>query len=84
MDAISAKDILLFTLTIGAGGTGWIIRSLFSKLTDLERNHSAFQIEVAKGYVTHEAMRTFEERLMARLDRLEAKIESAKHRRAGD
>lgn len=84
MTGISVNDLLLWFLTGGAAVTGWVVKIVFSRLSDLEHNHAAFQIEVAKGYVTHEAMRTFEERLMARLDRLEAKIEGAKNRRVGD
>lgn len=82
---MSPNDLLLWLLTGGAAMSGWIIKTLAGRIADLEHNHAAFQIEVAKGYVTHEAMRTFEERLMARLDRLEAKIEGVKQqRRAAD
>ena len=84
MSGISVNDLLLWFLTGGAAITGWVVKTAFARITDLEHSHAAFQIEVAKGYVTHEAMRTFEERLMARLDRLEAKIESAKNRRVTD
>lgn len=84
MSGISVNDLLLWFLTGGSAVTGWVVKTAFSRITDLEHSHAAFQIEVAKGYVTHEAMRTFEERLMARLDRLEAKIESGAKRRAGD
>lgn len=62
-------------LTGGMATVGWVLRTLYSALRELEKDLSAHKTESAKTYATNDDMGRIEGKLDRILERLERKAD---------
>jgi hypothetical protein len=63
---------------VGAGTivSGFVLR-LWARLNDMDKEHNDFRVEVARNYVTAEALAQVEQRLIATINRMADRVERA-------
>ncbi len=66
----------------------WWLWQLQSQLTQMENDQASrlsdFKLDVAKNYASTQSLRETESRLVAHLNRIEAKLDWREHNRRGD
>jgi hypothetical protein len=69
---------VIVTTIIGAGTivSAFVIR-LWTRLNDMDKEHNDFRVEVARNYVTAEALIQVEQRLELAINRMTERLERA-------
>jgi hypothetical protein len=69
---------VIVTAIIGAGTivSAFVIR-LWTRLNDMDKEHNDFRVEVARNYVTAEALIQVEQRLELAINRMTERLERA-------
>ena len=69
---------VIVTATVGAGTivSAFVIR-LWTRLNDIDKEHNDFRVEVARNYVTAEALIQVEHRLELAINRMAERLERA-------
>jgi hypothetical protein len=69
---------VIVTALVGAGTivSAFVIR-LWTRLNDMDKGHNDFRVEVARNYVTVDALIQVEQRLVAAINRMTDRLERA-------
>ena len=74
---------VIVTTIVGAGSivSAFVVR-LWNRLNDMDKEHNDFRVEVARNYVTAEALIQVEQRLVAAINRMTDRLERALERQS--
>jgi len=74
---------VIVTTIVGAGSivSAFVVR-LWNRLNDMDKAHNDFRVEVARNYVTAEALIQVEQRLVAAINRMTDRLERALERQS--
>jgi hypothetical protein len=69
---------VIVTAIVGAGSlvSAFVIR-LWTRLNDMDKEHNDFRVDVARNYVTAEALVQVEQRLVVAINRMADRLERA-------
>jgi hypothetical protein len=74
---------VIVTTIVGAGAivSAFVIR-LWTRLNDMDKEHNDFRVDVARNYVTAEALIQVEQRLVTAINRMTDRLERALDRQS--
>ena len=74
---------VIVTTIVGAGSVvSAFVARLWTRLNDMDKEHNDFRVEVARNYVTAEALIQVEQRLVAAINRMTDRLERALERQS--
>jgi hypothetical protein len=72
---MEARDIIMTLLAFLNAGLGWVLRVIWSKTEKTQDALNTFKTYVADEYVKQSRLETLETKIMAKLDRIEEKLD---------
>lgn len=69
------QSVINTVITIGAGVIGWVLKTLWDATRRLEADLSDIEVLVAGEYVRRDEFRQDMDRIFAKLDSIEAKLD---------